>query len=171
VNNTCRNVDYKIFSKARILKRQSHHMKKYLIYSAMLVLTGCGYVKSYNQTNVSFQSSDGKWADTEMQFYSRSLEDVVGEFEIYKIRCNVQNVTLQRTTKRPSSLSIKNTINNYDDLKWRIPYAQSLLPIAQSHNFPPVTDSENCFNKGRVGEDLNPIFTRTKEYLEAANRV
>jgi hypothetical protein len=89
-------------------------------FIAALVL-GVGYL-CWNNPSVSFRSSDGKWADSEVVFKGRTFQDViVPEFERYKASCSAPKAKLLRTDPViwydvfawPSYLT---------NPKWRVPY-------------------------------------------------
>ncbi len=75
---------------------------------------------------MAFQSSDGLWGENEV--FNRKFHLIVVMFELYKIKCNVPEVTLQRITVRPEGFSIKGLFNDYSEPKWLVPFAHNLQP-------------------------------------------
>lgn len=90
-----------------------------LIFFSLLV----PFTSLTSGTNVSFQSSDGQWSDSEFLGKGRNFETVVTLFEAYKIKCNAANATLQRTTPKPGNFTLENLFNDYEAPKWQVPLA------------------------------------------------
>jgi hypothetical protein len=76
----------------------------------------------FSSPDAIFRSSDGQWADSEVQFKGRDFRTVVVYFEAYKIMCNAPKAVLLRATPQewfnffawPSYLRNK---------KWRVPFS------------------------------------------------
>ena len=79
---------------------------------------------SFSEPDVNFQSSDGKWADNEVNFKGRDFEAIQFYFQKYKSNCNVPEVYLQRTTKKPFAVKIIDSIRGVESEKWEVPYSE-----------------------------------------------
>ena len=80
------------------------------------------YGEIFSGTNVSFQSSDGNWADREIKFKGREFEEIAELFQMYKKRCNAPDATLERTTPSPVRDLPGSWFNDYSRPKWQVPY-------------------------------------------------
>ena len=98
---------------------------------AVLIVWGVG------RPNVSFESSEGNWADQEVQFKGRDYEDILWYFEKYKTLCGLPNATLIRTTKH-NWYNVVAWWSYWHDTKWEVPYR----PPLRTAYFDPV-----CANK------------------------
>ncbi|MCR9093311.1 MAG: hypothetical protein NXI30_03755 [bacterium] len=76
-------------------------------------------------TSVEFQSSDAGWHDGEVLSKGRDFADVSALFEGYKRRCERPDANLERTVEKPTPLALSWWFDNYDDPKWRVPFAES----------------------------------------------
>ncbi|HEX2593570.1 MAG TPA: hypothetical protein VHL34_18870 [Rhizomicrobium sp.] len=98
----------------------------------------------FGDTDAEFRSSDGKWADGEVQFKGRDFRVVAWDFQDYKLGCHAATATLLRATPQrwfnvfawPSYLR---------DRKWRVPYSDAHpeleptgFPVAQADCSGPV---------------------------------
>lgn len=103
----------------------------------------------FGNTDVDFRSSDGKWADGEVQFKGRNFDLIVFNFETYKLNCHAPQATLVRVTPQywiniyawPSYLS---------DKKWRVPFSDAHPEIG--NNYPPPGE-QNCAYGLSKGDD------------------
>jgi len=125
-----------------------------LIFFSLLV----PFTSLTSGTNVSFQSSDGQWSDSEFLGKGRKFETVVTLFEAYKIKCNAANATLQRTTEKPPNLTLRSLFNDYDAPKWQVPLATM------------TTNSINalgpdCNRNGLLPKQWELASTRAKKYI------
>lgn len=109
-------------------------------------------------TYLSFQSSDGKWTDAEFPSKGHDFHAVVFDFELYKMNCQVPEVTLQRTTKRPAWYEPESWFNDYSDPKWLVPYADPTTNSASSADSSPAP--EDCKNKGFKLSEIHELDGR-----------
>jgi hypothetical protein len=82
-------------------------------------------VWSVGWPNVSFESSEGNWADQEVQFKARDYEAILWYFEKYKTLCGLPNATLIRTTKQ-NWYNVVAWWSYWHDAKWKVPYRPPL---------------------------------------------
>ena len=101
-------------------------------------------VGTFKGTNVSFQSSDGEWADSEVLFKGREFQGIREGFETYRANC-ARDARLQRTTPKPKWNAFDHWFNDYSAPKWQVPYAPA-LPNAVRGYYPPV-DIKHCANR------------------------
>jgi len=102
------------------------------------------FVGAFSGTNVSFQSSDGEWADTEILFKGRDFGSIRRSFETYRVNCSPNSV-LQRTTLKPEWHTLDHWFNDYSSPKWRVPYFPA-LPNAVGGYYPPI-HVKHCANR------------------------
>jgi hypothetical protein len=131
----------------------------YLLLSCVLVM-----IFGLEPTTVSFQSSDGEWADSEDLWKGRTFEQIVFFFELYKIKCVQPDSRLQRITKKPKIYTLENWANDYRDLKWHIPYVEP-LPNTEGGHYPPLT-REHCDNIPVSQQQLDLAHQRATQYIE-----
>jgi hypothetical protein len=81
-------------------------------------------LSSARGSDVSVVSSDGRFADVEVLSKGRTYRIIRANFERYKLECKVANVVLQRTTVRPSRISLKHYFNDYTEEKWQLPQVE-----------------------------------------------
>ena len=106
------------------------------IFVILLVLGSCIflfflavnlYIK-HTGTDVSFQSSDGRWSSREALIKGLTFEKVIiPEYVTYKL-CTPNAVSIQRVTSKPNFLTLENMFNNYDEIKWSIPLKEEIIP-------------------------------------------
>jgi hypothetical protein len=72
-------------------------------------------------TDATFRSSDGKWADSEITFKGRDFRLIVINFEDYKLKCQAPKATLLRATSR-NWINVFAWPNYLLDKKWHVPY-------------------------------------------------
>ena len=123
------------------------------------------FIKSKG-TNVAFQSSDGDWADSEVLIKGRVFESIVVLFELYKIRCQNPDVVLQRITNEPNILSISRWFDNFNDLKWKVPYAEHHPNLKGAYYFPPVS-IEHCYNGSAKADEIKMAEEHANQYLSS----
>jgi len=97
-----------------------------LVVGAAAVVIGLWLMLQGRGTDVAFQSSDGRWADMEVQFKGRSFEKVILPGFISYRACASEPVSLQRVTKRPPFFSTETLFNDYGDSKWAVPEAAAI---------------------------------------------
>ncbi len=91
-------------------------LKSILVLAVIGIVGNWGlgiYLFDSKGTDVAFQSSDGNWADNEVLFKGRGFESMVFYFELYKIRCEVEDVSLQRVTDKPSIFKASRWFDDY----------------------------------------------------------
>ena len=115
-------------------------------------------------TPVSFQSSDGRWMDHEIPFKGYSFNMVVGGFVVYRYKCSADDVVLQRITPRPSRLSIEYWLNDYDELKWRVPLAET-HPNLKGQDTSQIQELRHCEAPGMTDQEFNHVVSLRDAYL------
>ncbi len=114
------------------------------------------------ETNIQFQSSDGYWHDRELLFKDRNFDSVVVYFELYKLKCDKPNVTIQRVTKPPKSNEIAYWFNDYSEPKWKVKYFNK-LPM-------PPFSKESCLWEGVNPETLMKARKKAQLYIKQLKR-
>ena len=117
---------------------------------------------AFNGTNVAFQSSDGKWADSEVLFKDRDFEVILVSFELYRAKCSSQ-AQLQRTTPKPNWYEYNNWFNNYASPKWHVPYRPALQNARNGYH-PPLSE-KHCANNGYTKEEINAAHERAMQFM------
>src|ERR1700690_1203290 len=133
-------------------------MRRYLV--ALVVGAIVGYFL-FGNPDITLRSSDGKWADNEIQFKGRHFEDLVWNFEGYKLKCVAPGAVLLRATPEywfnifawPSYLSNR---------KWRPPYSDAHSEIGSYY---PPDNVTGCFNDGWSPEILKKTDVNAARYL------
>ena len=141
---------------------------KIIIYGTFAGLFGVlifsPIASAFSGTSLTFQSSDGLWGDNEIQFKGRKFHTIVVMFELYKIQCNVPEVTLQRVTRKPEGFSFDGLFNDYSDPKWFVPLSPNPQP-KQVGSFIPdcarrsVSNSEATLAHERANAYINLLKT------------
>ena len=72
-------------------------------------------------TEVTFQSSDGKWFERENHLKGGTYSGIVVAFEQYRAHCASGTVRLERTTPMAPWYSPRHYFDDYAAPKWRIP--------------------------------------------------
>ena len=98
----------------------------FLAITAMLVW-------SFGARDVSFESSEGDWADSEVLFKGRDYEMILALFEKYKSSCGRPNATLFRITEQ-NWYNVIAWWSYIHDAKWTVPYGP---PRRKSYYEPP----------------------------------
>jgi hypothetical protein len=138
-------------------------MKKLISLAVVLIAVVASWAFFNSKgTEVSFQSSDGEWADSEILFKGRTFNDLLVNFELYKLRC-APNVSLQRTTRQPEWYEPIWWFNDYTSPKWHVPFAEA-LPKTKSGYYPPVT-MKHCANRPSTFQEFNVAEERARQYL------
>jgi hypothetical protein len=136
---------------------------KLLAYGFVVALWGTllfsPLASAFPGTSITFQSSDGLWGDNEIQFKGRGLRTIVVLFELYKIKCNVPVVTLQRVTRRPEGFSFDGLFNDYADPKWMVPLAENTQP-KKVGSFEP-----ECARRGIFASEAKLAADRADAYI------
>ncbi len=111
--------------------------------------------------HVSFQSSDGNWADNEVLAKGRDFDAMVFGFELYKIQCDANDADLIRTT-RQNPLNLEARDNYRADAKWKVPYGMADKSIGTY--YPPV-GLDHCANHPVRQETLDLARENTNSYI------
>ena len=130
----------------------------------MVVALFCGYWL-FGNTDVVFRSSDGGWADSEIQFKGRDFKSIVWHFEAYKLQCARPTAKLFRATSQhwynpfvwPSYLSSP---------KWRVPYSDAHPEVGDYY---PPASADSCANQGISPEMSNAADLNAARYLATLN--
>lgn len=92
---------------------------------SLLVLLIAGWALGWFATDITLESSDGRWADREALAEGRDYRDSVALFMQYRIECDASGAELYRTTRRPwwNPLLWPSLVA---DEKWSIPWRPAL---------------------------------------------
>jgi hypothetical protein len=122
----------------------------------------------------SYESSDGRWRDQEIQIKGRDFEDMIYFFELYKLRCDASTAKLVRTTRK-YPINVFAWRNYLNDDKWKIGYG---YPVSEdSANFYHVAlgDSingiHNCFNVPKTDNDYEMAREASRKFIEGLSSV
>jgi hypothetical protein len=98
----------------------------YATVGLWVVHTQNGVAFSYRNggTDLTFASSDGRWVAEENLLRGKRFEHVVIAHELYKLQCKRPASLLIRTKPRKRPWNWAFWFDNYDDLKWRVPYGR-----------------------------------------------
>jgi hypothetical protein len=119
----------------------------------------------------SYESSDGKWWDHEIQIKGRGFNHMVALFELYKLRCEASSVKLVRTTcKNP--LNIFAWRGYLKDEKWKIEYA---IPSSKSRegSTSGTVGEPPCYRTAKVDldQDVEAAHQATQKFIESLSSV
>ena len=138
-----------------------------IVFVGLIGVWGFGvYLFDSQGTDVAFQSSDGNWADNEVLFKGRNFESMVFYFELYKIRCDIDNVSLQRLTKKPNIFTASRWFDDYGQKKWKVPLATHHPKLNGAHYYPKVT-MDHCYNGGSTKEELALARKKASQHLSS----
>ena len=113
-----------------------------ILFGLIAIFLGQFFIYDYGGIKVSFQSSDGEWADGEVIFKGRNFETALHVFEKYKSKCNKPEVTLQRTTKEPTIFRLSYWIHGVEGPIWEIPYSTPHPNLkGEAVSYPPCFDN------------------------------
>jgi hypothetical protein len=124
----------------------------------------------------SYESSDGKWHDRELQLKGRGFDDIVALFELYKLRCDAPTVNLVRTTRK-IPLNIFAWHNYLRDEKWKIEYGVPSSKKQRSADMPvhgdAVAGEPPCYNTLKVDRDrdFKMAFEARGKFIERLSSV
>lgn len=90
------------------------------IVGAIFVLIPAYFI--FGSPSATFRSSDGLWADSEVQFKGRDFRSVVVYFESYKVMCGAPKATLLRATPK-HWVNIFAWPSYVQNKKWRVPFS------------------------------------------------
>lgn len=79
-------------------------------------------------TDLTFESSDRIWIGDEDLLRGRHFEQVLFDFELFRIRCQKPQASLLRTKPRKRPWNWAYWFDDYQELKWRVPYS---IPVAR----------------------------------------
>lgn len=114
--------------------------------------------------SVSFESSDGNWADREIQLKERDFESMVYFFSLYKLMCHAEDATLYRTTDK-QIWNIFYWPSYFTERKWVVPFKEP-SPKIRGGVYPDIT-ATHCFNHPRSESIVNMAIDNSKAYVEA----
>jgi hypothetical protein len=140
-------------------------MKRSVLYIVGVLLLGSIVLWSLGllgPTWVTFQSSDGEWADSEILMKGRDFETLVTRFELYRAKCNPA-AALQRTTERPSWWMPEHWFNDYSEPKWLLPYSSRGAKTALVY-YPPAS-AQHCANRPATLEEVDEARARARELI------
>ena len=126
-----------------------------IFFGAFLTIYGQGC--NPLSKDVSFESSDRKFGDSEVLFKGRTFEKVLFFFEEYRLKSGNTDVVLYRTTKTP-------ILYNHDDLKWKVPYRAPSPHIAGRYYLAP--EFKGIADIGATEEERRIIKARVKKYIK-----
>lgn len=112
-------------------------------------------------TDVSFQSSDGQWADHERPADGRGFAAVLMNFELYRLQCDAPDAELQRTTPTPRWYTLRFWLEDRSRPEWKLPYAEA-LPYMESGDYPPAY-MQHCANLPASPEMFEAAAARSRE--------
>jgi hypothetical protein len=130
----------------------------YKYFAGTIFILIIGYLM-FGNPDSGFRSSDGKWADSEVQFKGRDLKSIVFYFEEYKLACNAPKAVLLRSTPQvwynifawPSYLT---------DKKWRVPLSDAHPEIGNYHE-------ESCMNENGTTAVVHQAEKNADRYLDS----
>ena len=111
--------------------------------------------------NVNFRSSDSRWSDGEVGFKGRIFENVVFNFEGYKLKCHASKSILVRTTAE-NWINVFAWPSYFRDRKWRVPYGSEDPRIGSYY---PPAYSSNCYNEAWSWEIIRAAEANAHAYL------
>ncbi len=130
----------------------------YLLSGLLLLAVMAYFFLFYGYgTDVTFQSSDGRWADKEAQFKKRDFDSILTGFILYS-DCAGENVSLQRVTEKPKIYKPESWFNDYTEPKWKVPISPA---FGETLKGPP--DGFRWCNSSLSHEQVNKL---KKEYYE-----
>lgn len=132
----------------------------YVTVALFIVHKAKGVEFSYenNGTDLSFSSSDGQWRAEEDMINGKDFKEILIDFELYRIRCNKQDVSLIRTKGKKGFWKWAWWFDNYSSVKWQVPYT-SLKNI--------ITDNlEVCHERDYTDEEISLANKRAKNFLQ-----
>lgn len=122
-----------------------------------------GYLR-FGAPDAAFQSSDGQWADSELQLKGRSFKRVVLQFELYKVRCGAPDAELLRVTQE-EWFNVFAWPSYVTDKKWRVPLGKMNPQI--SRYTPRASDQGHCMNRAGGEDEWATAKTNASIYIEA----
>ena len=114
-----------------------------------------------NGTDLTFQSSDGRWLDEENMLQGKDFKSVLISFELYKIKCEKPGITLWRTKKEKRPWNWAWWFDDYNSAKWKVPY-KSNLPNA-------VVENEPCFSSEPTSFEVDLAKQKAEFYITELN--
>jgi hypothetical protein len=137
-----------------------NHMWRHVIALSAIAFV-LGYLM-FNNPNVEYRSSDGRWEDGEVGFKGRTFQSVIAvDFEMYKLGCSAPKATLLRTT-RENWFNVFGWPSYFSNPKWRVPYADP-NPASDGYREPACMDA-------LTDQELNDAEDRANRYVSALNR-
>lgn len=133
---------------------------RYIVAAAFAIVIGYFL---FSNPDATFRSSDGHWADSEVQFKGRNFRSVVELFEAYKINCHAPKAVLLRATPQ-SWFNVFAWPSYLTEKKWRVPYSDTHPELG--NYYPPSTES-NCANEGWSSSVSDQAPKSAKKYIDA----
>ena len=134
---------------------------------AIFVLTVLFYPVLYALFHgfTTFESSDTNWWDNEVVVKGRGLEDIVFQYELYKLRCNAPTAMLVRTTPK-NSFNIFAWPGYLYDEKWKVPYGAPSNKSRESF-VGSIIGKEHCYTTPKTDRDsdLEMVHQATQRFI------
>jgi hypothetical protein len=116
----------------------------------------------FYRPSVGFESSDGKWGDHESPFKGRYFDEIVYYFEKYRLRCNVPEVTMIRTTPK-NPLNIFAWPSYLFNAKWKLEYREPTTDFPDGY----YAMIKDCYNKPRgIANDEWKLTQASDEFIK-----
>lgn len=120
---------------------------------------------TFSNPDAAFRSSDGKWADSELQVKGRNFEVIVENFERYELQCRARNSMLLRSTPE-HWFNVFAWYSYWTDPKWRIPYSNAHSEI---DDYYPPASARNCYNDSSSEEIIQRAHLNAGRYVSRLN--
>jgi hypothetical protein len=130
------------------------------LVAASIIALACGYFL-FHSPNVTLRSSDGRWADSEIQSKGRSFDELVWNFEGYKLSCSALDAKLVRATPE-FWYDVFAWPNYLTDRKWHVPYSNTHPEIGDYY---PQTTMQNCATAPKSPALMKQADAETARYL------
>jgi hypothetical protein len=118
-------------------------MRRKMIVVAILILIVLYLIgRFFSGPSIEVESSDGKWGDSESPLKGRDFEEIIYYFEKYKMRCNVPEVTMVRTTPK-NLLNIFGWPSYLFNDKWKLEYREHPTDFSKGY----YAKIKDCYDK------------------------
>jgi hypothetical protein len=130
---------------------------------AIVILTVLYLIGSFFFTPpIEVESSDGKWGDRESLLKGRDFEETVYYFEKYRLRCNVPEVTMVRTTPK-NLLNIFGWPSYLFNDKWKLEYREHPTDFSKGY----YAKIKDCYDKrSEIANEEWRIYQARNEFLK-----
>jgi hypothetical protein len=105
-----------------LAERKVWYLSCFLLLASFILFIMFGMF-SLHTPDVSYESSDGKYSDSELHFKGRGFEAIISGFERYKEECGVNKVSLFRVTEK-NYWNVFAWPNYLAHSKWLTPYRE-----------------------------------------------